>query len=164
MFLFRSLFQERFSAKSVESPAASFYIKLREFYQEQDKIINLYYKRLLVLMARDGARDRSIVGSLSFLKSSTLGVIMKAFALDLYDDEVRRKAIRDLIVSNRFFRDLCSLTENAYRFKKKLKKLIKEENQTIELQFYRNMTARAMPRDCIDSMLASYRAEPTSAD
>lgn len=164
MFSFRSLFQERFLAKSVESSTTSFYIELEEFHQKQDEIINSYYKPLLVLMACDEARDRSAVGSLFLLESSTLRVIMKPFAFDLYDDEVRRKAIRDLIVPNRSLRDLCSLAENAYRFKKELEKLMKKKNRTIELQFYRDMTARAMSRDRIDFMLASYRAGPTSAD
>ena len=89
---------------------------------------------------------------------------MKSFALDFYDDDVRRKIIHDFIVSNRFFRKLCTQTENVYRFKLKLQKLIEKKNKSIELQFYRDMTARTMSKERINFMLISYRAGPAFTD
>lgn len=161
---FRNLFLERFPAKSVEPAAASFHTELGEFRQRPDETISTYYKRLLVLMTRGGARDRPAVGSLSVLESSTLGIILKSFALGLYDEDVRREATRGLTVPDRSLRELCALAENAFRSKRELQKLTEEENRSIELQFYRDMAAHAMPRERIDSMLAIYRAGPVSTD
>ena len=83
---------------------------------------------------------------------------MKSFALNLYDENVKRKAIRSFTISDRFFRKLCTLAKNAYRFKQEFQKLIEKKNRSIELQFYRDMIVRTMFKKRINFMLISYRA------
>lgn len=77
-------------------------------------------------MTRDEAKNRSAMNNLSILKLFTLKIILKSFALRLFDENVRKETIRDFIVSNRFFRKLCVLVENVFRSKRKLQKLIKK--------------------------------------
>lgn len=94
--------------------AISFHTELKEFRQKSDETINIYYKRFLILMTRDKIRNRSIVNNLSILKISTLEIILKSFALRLFDENMRKKTICDFIVSNKFFRELCVLAENVF--------------------------------------------------
>ncbi|MCJ1464755.1 hypothetical protein MMC07_003368 [Pseudocyphellaria aurata] len=154
---FRNLFQERFPAKTVESSSLDFYTELNELKQRHDESISSYHKRVSALMLRVGAKYRSTSGTLSLLESATLDVIMKSFVRGLYDNEVRKETIRGLIVTGRSLRGLVSLAEDADRSKRELKKLLDEESKTIEFQFYRDIIQQTMPKDKVESMLASYR-------
>ena len=48
VLMFRTLFQERFPAKTVNSPAISFHAELADLRQNPNETINAYYKRLLI--------------------------------------------------------------------------------------------------------------------
>ena len=161
---FRNLFQERFPAKTVETSNTSFDTELGEMKQKPDETINSYHKRLLALMLRYGVKDRPLAGSLSLLESAILDVIMKTFVRGLLDDEVRKETIRGLSAAGRSLRGLCSLAEDADRSKKEFQKLMEEENKSRELEFYKDMVQRSMPKDRLEAMLASYRAGPIPTD
>ena len=113
-------------------------------------------------MLRVGARDRPAAGLavLSLLESATLDVIMKAFVKGLFDDEVRKDTIRGLTTTGRSLRGLCTLAEDADRAKKELHKLLDEEHKTRELDFYRDVVRQNMAQEKIESLLATYRAQP----
>ena len=155
---FRTLFQERFPAKRVESPATNFHSELGEFRQGSNETISSYHKRLLNLMSRVAAKDRPITGRLSLLEEATLGEITKAFARGLHDGDVRRETLRGLTTSDRSLREIVSIAENADRSKRELRKIMEEENRSVELEFYKNMVAKTTPKERIESMLAQYRA------
>lgn len=154
---FKTLFQERFPVRIVKSSAINFHTELEDFRQGQDEIIGFYHKRLLNLMARVAVKDRPATRRLSFLKEVTLREIIKAFVRSLHDVDVRRKTIRDLITCDRFLRELMIIAKNADRSKKEMKKLIDEKNRSIELEFYRDFIAKAMPKEKIEFMLTQYR-------
>lgn len=67
-------------------------------------------------------------------------------------------------IANRSLRELCALAENADRSKHELQKLMEEENKSMELQFYKDMVARIMPKEHVDTMLANYRTRPRWAN
>ena len=161
-FAFRNLFQERFPARSIDLPTVSFDIELSELKQRPDEPISSYYKRFTALMLRVGARDRPAAGLavLSLLESATLDVIMKAFIKGLFDDEVRKDTIRGLTTTGRSLRGLCTLAEDADRAKKELHKLLDGEHKTRELEFYRDVVRQNMAQEKIESLLATYRAQP----
>lgn len=158
VFSFRILFQERFFAKIVEFPAVTFHIELDDFRQNSDEIIDAYHQRLLNLMFKIIVRDRPTTEKLSLLKKTTLRKITKAFAKNLLDEDVRRETIRDLIISDRFLRELFLIAENADRSKRKMKKIMEKKNRVMKLEFYRDFVAKATSRERIESMLAQYRA------
>jgi seryl-tRNA synthetase len=110
-------------------------------------------------MLRVDAKDRSAIEALSLLKSAILDVIMKTFVRELHDDDVRKKTIRELIAADRSLRRLCTMTENANRSKREFRKLMKKENKSRKLKFYKEMIQRIMSKEKIESMLASFRAE-----
>ena len=70
-------------------------------------------------MFKIAARNRSINERLTLLEKATLNEIIKAFAKDLHDENVKKKIIRELIISDRFLRELFAIAKNADRFKKK---------------------------------------------
>ena len=96
----------------------SFDTELKKMKQKSNEIINSYYKRLLILMLKYEIKNRFLTENLFFLKFVILNVIMKTFVRDLLNDEIRKKTIRELFAAERFFRKLCSLTENVDRSKK----------------------------------------------
>lgn len=161
---FRNLFQKQFSTKTIKTFSTSFDIELEEMKQKSKKLIEAYHKRFLTLMLRYGVKNRSIASNLFLLKSVILDVIMKTFVRGLLDDEVRKKTIRGLFTTKKSLRGFCSLTKNADRSKREFQKLMKEENKSRELKFYRNMIQRTMPQDRIEAMLVSYRARPVPID
>lgn len=115
-------------------------------------------------MLRYGVKDRSVARNLFILESAILDVIMKTFVRSLLNDEVRKKTIRGLFTAERFLRGLCSLAKNADKFKKEFQKLMKEENKTRELKFYKDMMQRFMPQDKIEAMLINYWAKSIFID
>ncbi len=137
----------------------SFDTELSEIRQKSNEIIIVYYKRFLTFMLRVDAKDRSAIEALSLLKSAILDVIMKTFVRELHDDDVRKKTIRELIAADRSLRRLCTMTENANRSKREFRKLMKKENKSRKLKFYKEMIQRIMSKEKIESMLASFRAE-----
>ena len=70
-------------------------------------------------MFKIAVRDRSTIERLFLFEEVTLGKITKIFVKKLYDENVRKKTIREFIISNRFLRELFVIAENADRFKKK---------------------------------------------
>ena len=124
---FKTLFQKRFSAKTVKSSTINFHTELGEFRQKTNESINAYYKRMLNFMSRVAARDRSVVERLSLLKETTLGEIIKTFVRELHDGDVKKKIIRGLIIFDRSLRELFAIAENADRSKKKMKKIMKKK-------------------------------------
>jgi hypothetical protein len=159
------LFCERFSAKSIKSFIVSFDTKLNDLKQLHDEFINAYYKRLTALMLRVNVKDKiDTESSLSLLEFVTLNVIMKSFVRDLLNDDIRKKTIRDLIMTDRFFKNLCNLTKNVDRVKKKFHKLMKEENKTRELIFYKKMINRSLSQKRVQAMLVSYKIDVISTD
>lgn len=129
IIIFKTLFQERFSAKTMKSSIVNFHVELKDLRQGSNKIINAYYKRVLALMSRVAVKDclNSKAERLSPLKKATLSVILKSFARDLHDVKIRKKIIKNLIIVDRFFRQLYSLAENTNKSKKKLQKLMKKK-------------------------------------
>ncbi len=57
--------------------------------------------------------------TLSLLKSTTFDVVIKTFVRELLNDDVRKKIIKNFAMIERFLRELCTMTEDANRSKKK---------------------------------------------
>ncbi len=143
----------------------SFDTELNDLRQIQNEFIIIYYKRLIAFMLRIEARDRIDTESfLSLLKSATSNVIMKSFVRDLLNDDIRKKTIRELIMTNRFLRELCNLTEDVDRAKKKFHKFMKEKNKIKKLTFYKEMISRSISQDKVQVMLIFYKIDVISID
>jgi hypothetical protein len=89
---------------------------------------------------------------------------MKSFVRDLLNDDIRKKTIRELIMTNRFLRELCNLTEDVDRAKKKFHKFMKEKNKIKKLTFYKEMISRSISQDKVQVMLIFYKIDVISID
>ncbi len=109
----KNLFQERFFAKIVNFTSHSFDTKLNEIRQKSNEFIISYYKRFLTLMLRIEVKNRLSIETLFLLKSTILDVIMKTFVRELLNDDVRKKIIKDFVMIEKSFCELCTMTKNA---------------------------------------------------
>ena len=96
-----------------------FNIKLVELHQRADKFLSIYYKRVIDLISRIEAKDRSpsISSAIFFtlLKLAILDIILRAFIRELNNLSIRQKATREIIFANRLLRNIYSLAEEARR-------------------------------------------------
>ncbi len=162
---FRTLFCERFFVKFIKSATVNFDIELNDLRQFSDEFINIYDKRLTALMLRVKIRNRTETElSLFLLEFVILNVIMKSFVRDLLNDDTRKKTIRDLIMIDKSLKDLCNLTKNVDRVKKKFHKLMKKENKTKELIFYKKMINKSTFQDKVQIMLIFYKIDAIFID
>ena len=118
---FRNLLSERFPTKSSEVSTISFDTELSEL-KQHDESLSAYYKRLLAMMQRVGARDRPTQISesspmLSMLEEAILESVIKAFLRGLADPDVRREATRAVAAPDRSLRGAYTLAEEARRTK-----------------------------------------------
>ena len=57
IFIFKILFQKRFSVKTVKSSAVNFHTEFEKFRQKTDESINAYHKRMLNFMSKIVVRN-----------------------------------------------------------------------------------------------------------
>ncbi len=162
MNVFRSLFCDRFFFRVVEIVFISIDVKLTELRQKSDETLISYYKRVTELMQRVDARDRSNPHAdefiLSFLKSVMLNTILRAFIRELFDSEIRREAIRDMISSNRSLKTIYQLTKETRRTNIEIQKLYEKEIRQNELSFYRDLIQQSISQTKIEIMLTQYHS------
>jgi hypothetical protein len=137
-------------------------VKLTELRQKSDETLISYYKRVTELMQRVDARDRSNPHAdefiLSFLKSVMLNTILRAFIRELFDSEIRREAIRDMISSNRSLKTIYQLTKETRRTNIEIQKLYEKEIRQNELSFYRDLIQQSISQTKIEIMLTQYHS------
>jgi hypothetical protein len=137
-------------------------VKLTELRQKSDETLVSYYKRVTELMQRVDARDRSNSHAdefiLSSLKSVMLNTILRAFIRELFDSEIRREAIRDMISSNRFLKTIYQLTKETRRINIEIQKLYEKEIRQNELSFYRDLIQQSISQIKIEIMLTQYHS------
>jgi hypothetical protein len=155
---FKSLFQERFPAKSLEISPVSFDVELNDLRQRPDESLLAYYKRVLCMMQRVGAKDRPTAnaGVLSLLESAMLDTILRAFIKGIADEDVRRDSTKMLASSERSLRGVYALAEESRRTKLELQKLRDEEAKSKELDFYREVVQKTMTPSQIQVLMATY--------
>lgn len=98
---------------------ANFYVELKDFRQNFEKIINNYYKKILILIFRIVVRDCFAfdIDKFFLFEKITLNIVFKIFVRNLYDAKIRKKIIKNFITIDRFFRELCLLIKNTNRSK-----------------------------------------------
>ena len=159
---FRNLLCEQFPTKSSEVSTISFDTELSEL-KQHDESLSAYYKRLLAMMQRVGARDRPTQISksspvLSMLEEAMLESVMKAFLRGLVDPDVRREATRAIAAPDRSLHSAYTLAEEARRTKAEIKKLNDEEYKTKENELLRSIIQKTMSRSQLDNLVSSYQA------
>ena len=75
----------------------------------------------------------------TLFKSIMLDIIFKSFIRNINDHEIQKKIIYDMIIINRFFRFVYNFIEKVKRINVKIQKLIKKENKSNELLFYKSL-------------------------
>ena len=158
---FKSLLCERFSSKIVEITFVSFDVKLIELRQRDDESLVDYYKRIINLMQRINAKNKSafvVTITLILFEFAMLNIILRAFIKDLLNSEIRKKTTKDMISSNRSLRTIYQLAEKTRRINIEIKKLFDEKLKYDELSFYKNLTQRNLFRHQIKILLTKYHA------
>lgn len=155
---FKALLCDRFPSRIVEVVPVPFDVELSELKQKEDESLASFYKRVLSLMQRVGARDRPIAGStaLTILESSMLDMILRAFIRGINDLEVRKETIRGMIAIDRSLKNIYQLAEEAKRTNLELQNLHDEELRHAELDFYKELVQRNLPPQQIEAMLKVY--------
>ena len=88
-----------------------------------------------------GTKDRTpaTTNPLSVLEEAVLKYTIKAFIKGLANPNIRREATKGLILINSLLKGLYTLANKVYRIKIEIKKLLKEDFRTKELDFYREL-------------------------
>ena len=128
IFIFKILFQKRFSVKIVKSSTVNFYTEFEKFRQKTNESINAYHKRTLNFGSKIAVRNRFIDKQFFFLKKITLKKIIKTFVKKLHDDNVKKKSFVNW--SFLFVRCVNSLSQQKTQIdsKKKWKKSWKKKS------------------------------------
>ena len=147
---FKNLLTERFPAKSSEVLTISFDTELSEL-KQHDESLSAYYKRLLAIMQRVGARDRPTQISesspmLSMLEEAMLESVMKAFLRGLANLDIRHEATRAVAGPDRSLRGAYTLAEEARRTKAEIQKLNDEEYKTKENKLLRSILRKTISK------------------
>ena len=73
----------------------SFNVKLKSFFQRFNEFLFAYYKRVVILMQKVNAKNKSLLNItiLNFLKTIMLNIILKAFIKELLNHAIQRKII-----------------------------------------------------------------------
>ncbi len=91
-------------------------------------------------MSRVGAKNRkSIITTLTLLKSAIFNIILRAFIRDIINKEVKYLVLKYIISSDRFLLGIYTTAEEARRAKLKLQKFIKKERKLKKLNFYKSV-------------------------
>ena len=162
---FKNLFQKRFPTKSSKVNQISFDSELQNLRQKRDEFLLTYYKRVLLMMQRVGAKNRPISGSgiiLSFLRMAMLDSIIRAFIRGLIEDQVKLDSTKMLAFSERFLRGVYILVEESRRTKKEFQKFKNEQAKQEELNFLRDVVQRNMTSIQIQALRASYHNKDQS--
>ncbi|KAF6240298.1 hypothetical protein HO173_001909 [Letharia columbiana] len=147
---FRAIFCEKFPSKAVET-----YINVPK------ESLASYFKRVTNLMQRVGIKDRPAAtpsAAFSLLESTMLDTILRAFIRGLNDQEIRKEATRGMASSDRSLHMVYNLAEEARRTNAEIQKLLDEESRSDQLQFYKSLVERNLPKQQVASLLASHQA------
>jgi hypothetical protein len=98
---------ERFPGPAVEVAPVSFGTEMTELRQLPEEPLLPYYRRVLALMSRVGAKDKHrptrgatptpTLASLSSLESAMLDTILRAFIRGIADEEVKHAVLRHMV-------------------------------------------------------------------
>ncbi len=154
---FVSLLKQRFPAEAVEEIPVTFDAELAELRQQSAETITSYYTRTTSLMHKYGARDRSPLVILSLAEGSLLDTFLRTWIRGLTDASIKRKCAESMGTPDRSLRMLYDVAETARRVNLEIQKLFEEEAKENELQFYKEIAQRNMPRTQIDALRASYQ-------
>jgi len=83
----------------------------------------------------------------------------RAFLRGLNDTEIRREATRGMGSPNRSLRAVYTLAEEARRTNLEINKMFEEELELDELEFFRDLARKNLPKHQLDALLTSYHAE-----
>ncbi len=160
MNIFKIMFCDRFSSRVVKVILVSIDVELFELKQKSNETLTSYYKRVTSLMQRIDVKNRSNSHVdefvLSFLESIMLDIILRTFTRELFNSKIRRKAIREMISSDRSLKIIYQLTEETRRTNIEIQKLYDEEVRQNELSFYRELTQQSLSQIKIEAMLTQY--------
>lgn len=112
-------------------------------------------------MQRVRVKNRPVtVSSTAFtlLKSFMLNIILRVFIRGLNDHEIRKKATRNIISSNRSLHMIYSLAEKSRRINVEIQKLFEKEFKTEKLQFYKSLTQKNLSKAQVTSLFSKYYA------
>ena len=158
---FKALFCERFPTKAVEITPVPFDVELADLRQKPEEPLVAYYKRTTGLMQRVGLKDRQVatpLPTLTSVESAMLDTVMRAFIRGLANPEIRMEATRAMASGDRSLRMIYNLAEEARRTNIEIQKLHDEESKTDELQFYKDLVQKNLPKHQVASLLASHQA------
>ena len=162
---FKTLFCERFPTKAVEITPVPFDVELADLRQKPEEPLVAYYKRTTSLMQRVGLKDRQVTATLPTLtpvESAMLDTVMRAFIRGLANPEIRKEATRAMASGDRSLRMIYNLAEEARRTGIEIQKMHDEETKTDELQFYKDLAHKNLPKHQVASLLASHQATKQS--
>ncbi|KAF6238681.1 hypothetical protein HO173_003187 [Letharia columbiana] len=158
---FRAIFCEKFPSKAVEVSAIPFDVEIADLHQRPEESLASYFKRVTNLMQRVGIKDRPAAtpsAAFSLLESTMLDTILRAFIRGLNDQEIRKEATRGMASSDRSLHMVYNLAEEARRTNAEIQKLLDEESRSDQLQFYKSLVERNLPKQQVASLLASHQA------
>ena len=158
---FKALFCDRFPSRAVEAAPIPFNVELAEIAQRSEESLSSYYKRVIGLMQRVGAKDRPVTPSaavLSPLEAAMLDIILRAFIKGISDHTIQKEATRGMASSDRSLRMIYTLAEEARRTNLEIQKLFDEEVKSKELLFYKELAQKNMTKTQIEALRASYHA------
>ena len=161
---FRALLCERFPSKAIEITPIPLDLELSDLHQNKDEPLSAYYQRVVSLMQRVGAKDRSLVqlpvdSTLTTLESTMLDTILRAFIRGISDIKIRQEATRGMASANRSLKNIYLLAEEARRTSLEIQKLFDEEIRSDELSFYKSLAQQNLSKTQIDSLLTAYQAK-----
>ena len=160
---FKTLFKNRFSAKSINTHVFNFDQELSELKQLSSEDIKYFYERIAALMQRVGVRDLPIEEIVPILESAAHERIMKAFVKGVLDIDIGENVIKGSTHNNvtRSLHSLSFFTENTIRSKKEIEELQEKEKHSKELEFYKENVKKNMPSERIKALKTEYQTNPT---
>ncbi len=161
---FKSLFSQRYPIKISETAPVHFDSEISDLRQQEEEALIAYYQRTTGLLSRVGGRDRPreitlSTPALSPLEAAMLDTVMRAFTRGIWDSDIRRDALRGLVLSDRSLYGVYSISEESRRVKGEYAHLQEEEAKAQELQFYQEVVQSNMPSTQINSLRASFHAQ-----
>ncbi|SLM39631.1 Zinc finger, CCHC-type [Lasallia pustulata] len=161
---FKGLFNQQYPLKVPEPSVVHFDSEISDLRQKDDEALVTYYQRTTSLLSRVGGRDRPreitpSTPALSPLEAAMLDTVMRAFTRGIRDSDIRRDALRGLVLWDRSLCGVYSISEESRRAKGEYIHLQEEAAKAQELQFYREVVQRNMPTTQINSLKASFHVQ-----
>ena len=97
-------------------------------------------------MTKYGVRDRTASATLSLAESSLLDTFLRTWIRGLTDATIKRKCAEQMCSPERSLRALYDLVESTRRINLEMQKLFEDEVKENELQFYKEIAQRNMPK------------------